>query len=112
MVNVYDSANQLEEDLRKSDEVMGLQVAYNKMKADSAAYDMFQKTQELQEKLQNKQMSGQKLADEDIKELQELTKELAKYDSIKELMEQEKKVNSMMDEINKIVSKPIADIYK
>ncbi|UQS82627.1 YlbF family regulator [Bombilactobacillus folatiphilus] len=111
MVNVYDTANQLEKDLRQSEEVMGLQAAFNQMKADPMAYQMFQQMQEMQEKLQQKQMANQEITDDEFKQLQTLSGQLSKFDSVQNLMQQEQKINAMMEELNKIISKPIADIY-
>ncbi|UQS83339.1 YlbF family regulator [Bombilactobacillus thymidiniphilus] len=111
MVNVYDTANQLEKDLRQSEEVLGLQGAFAKMKADPMAYKLFQQMQQMQEQLQQKQASNQEISDDEIKQLQELSGKLAKFDSVQNLMEQERKINAMMEELNKIISKPIADVY-
>lgn len=112
MINVYDTANQLEQELRQSVEVLGLQAAFNQMKADPMAYGLFQQLQKLQADLQQKQMNNQEIKDEDIKKLQNVSDQLAKYDSVKKLMEQGRTVNAMMEELNKIISKPIADIYQ
>lgn len=112
MINVYDTANQLEQELRQSVEVLGLQAPFNQMKADPMAYGLFQQLQKLQADLQQKQMNNQEIKDEDIKKLQNVSDQLAKYDSVKKLMEQERTVNAMMEELNKIISKPIADIYQ
>lgn len=112
MINVYDTANQLEKDLRQTPEILGLQGAFSQMKADAMAYSLFQKMQKMQADFQEKQINGQEISDEEIKNLQDLSGQLTKFDSVKNLMEQERKVNAMMEELNKIISKPLAEIYQ
>lgn len=112
MINVYDTANQLENELRQTPEIMGLQSAFSQMKADAMAYSLFQKLQKMQLDYQQKELSGQQITDEEIKNLQDLSTQLSKFDSVKNLMEQERKVNAMMEELNKIISKPVAEIYQ
>ena len=112
MINVYDTANQLENELRQTPEIMGLQGAFSQMKADAMAYSIFQKLQKMQLDYQQKELSGQQITDEEIKNLQDLSTQLSKFDSVKNLMEQERKVNAMMEELNKIISKPVAEIYQ
>ncbi|WP_219912642.1 YlbF family regulator [Bombilactobacillus bombi] len=112
MINVYDTANRLESELRQTPEVMGLQSAFSQMKADAMAYSLFQKMEKLQADFQQKQVSGQEISDEEIKNLQTISGQLTKFDSVQRLMEQERKVNAMMEELNKIISKPLAEIYQ
>ena len=38
MINIYDTANQMEQDLRKTDEYQALKAAYQDLKADEKAY--------------------------------------------------------------------------
>ncbi|MBA1434587.1 hypothetical protein EQ827_04900 [Lactobacillus bombi] len=111
-MNVYDTANRLESELRQTPEVMGLQSAFSQMKADAMAYSLFQKMEKLQADFQQKQVSGQEISDEEIKNLQTISGQLTKFDSVQRLMEQERKVNAMMEELNKIISKPLAEIYQ
>jgi len=111
-MNIYDSANALEQDLRKTTEVAELKLAFEAVKANDLAYKLFDKVQNKQFELQQKQMQGQEITDDDIKAMRELTDQLSNYTEIQNLMEKEQKMNSMMDELNKIISKPIAEIYQ
>lgn len=111
-MNIYDSANQLEQDLRKTTEVSELKLAFEDVKANDLAYKLFDKVQNKQFELQQKQMQGQEITDDDVNSMRELTDQLSNYSEIQNLMEKEQKMNSMMDELNKIISKPIAEIYQ
>ncbi|WP_125591009.1 YlbF family regulator [Companilactobacillus jidongensis] len=111
-MNIYDSANSLEQDLRKTTEVADLKLAFEAVKANDLAFKLFDKVQNKQFELQQKQMQGQEITDDDIEAMRQLTDQLQNYDEIKNLMDKEQKMNSMMEELNKIISKPIAEIYQ
>ena len=51
MINIYDTANQMEQDLRKTSQYQELQTAYEALKADETAFKCFNE-------IQKKQMSG------------------------------------------------------
>lgn len=111
-MNIYDSANKLEQDLRASSEIAELKLAFEAVKANDLAYKLFDKVQNEQFALQQKQMQGQEITDADIEEMHKLTDQLQNFSEINNLMDKEKKVDSMMQELNKIISKPIAEIYQ
>ena len=52
MINVYDTANQLEKDLRESQEYKDLQAVVAKVKADDATFAVYKKLREAQKTLQ------------------------------------------------------------
>lgn len=52
MSNIYDTANQIERELRELDEFKALQAAYEEVKADEAAYTLFKEFQGFQQGLQ------------------------------------------------------------
>ncbi|WP_129045193.1 YlbF family regulator [Companilactobacillus metriopterae] len=112
MNNIYDSANALEQDLRKATEVVELKEAFEAVKNNEVAFKLFDKVQNKQFELQQKQMMGQDVSDEDIESMKQLTDQLQNFDEFKTLMEKEQKMNAMMEELNKIITKPIADIYQ
>ncbi|GAF39618.1 hypothetical protein FC83_GL000784 [Agrilactobacillus composti DSM 18527 = JCM 14202] len=111
-VNIYDTANKLEEELQQTEEFMLLQKAFADVKKDDFAFATFKKFQQLQMELQQQQMNGEEISDDKIKEIQDMSEQLSKYDSIKGLMDTERKMSTLMDDLNRIISKPIADIYK
>ena len=111
-VNIYDDANQMATHLQELPQFLGLQNAFAALKKDDIAFTMFKKFQTQQMTLQQKQMQGQELTDDEIKEIQELAQKIGDIDAIKNLMEQERQLSQTMDELNQIISKPIADIYQ
>ncbi|WP_261806899.1 YlbF family regulator [Lapidilactobacillus luobeiensis] len=112
MTNIYDNANEMATVLRQTPQYAALQAAFGKMKADPIAYGLFQQMQKLQSELQQQQMANQEIGDEDIKKMQDFSAKLMKIDVVTELMNQEREMNGLMDELNQIVSKPITDLYR
>ncbi|MGO4864672.1 YlbF family regulator [Ligilactobacillus ruminis] len=112
MINIYDTANQMERDLRKTSQYQELQTAYEALKADEKAFKCFNEIHSLQEELQKKQMSGQKPTEDDFKKLQDLCKEADGYETLQTLMQKEQALSMMMDELSKIIFRPIQELYK
>ncbi|MCH4058292.1 MULTISPECIES: YlbF family regulator [Lapidilactobacillus] len=110
-VNVYDNANEMAAALRQTDQYNALKGAFTKMKADPIAYGLFQQMQKLQGELEQKQMAGTQIGDDDIQSMRDLSDKLMKIDVMTELMNSERAMNQLMDEMNQIVSKPITDLY-
>lgn len=111
-VNIYDTANKLEQELQQTPEFLSLQKAFADVKNDDFAYASFKKFQEKQIELQQKQMNGQEFSEDDINEMQSMSDQLSKFDTINTLMGEERKMSTLMDDLNRIISKPIADIYQ
>ena len=84
--NIYDTANNLEKELRDSQEYITLVSAFNEVKKDEAASKMYHDFQEVQMKLQQKQMSGEQITEDEIAEAQNLAQTSGENDVIKELM--------------------------
>lgn len=111
-VNVYDNANEMADSLRQTDEYSALKGAFTKMKADPIAYGLFQQMQKLQGELEQKQMAGAQIGDDDIQKMRDLSDKLTKIEVMSDLMNAERAMNQLMDEMNQIVSKPITDLYR
>ncbi|WP_424253427.1 YlbF family regulator [Carnobacterium sp.] len=112
MNNIYDTANKLEQELRETEVYLDLKSAFSNVKEDSEANEVFQKFQEIQMKLQQKQMSGEEIAEEEIQEAQEMALKSGENNLIKELMEAEQKLSTLIDDLNRIIMKPVQDIYQ
>jgi cell fate (sporulation/competence/biofilm development) regulator YlbF (YheA/YmcA/DUF963 family) len=112
MVNIYDTANDLAKQMRETQEFTALETAFNEMMADQAAFDLFKKFQKAQADAQQKQMQGQKLSEDEIKNVQNLANEVSKKDVVKKLMEKERQMDSMMQQLNQTITAPIQELYK
>ena len=110
VINIYDSANKLEQDLRQTQEYLDLTAAMAKLKAEPEAYDCFKRVQDAQKNLQAKQMQGD-LSDEDVDKIKALAEEAQGYDSLSDLMQKEQALNAVFEEVNKIIFKPVSELY-
>ena len=100
VVNIYDTANELSRQLRETQEYQGLQKAFEALKADSDTFGTFKKFQQAQADAQHKQMTGQQPTDE-----------VSGKKVVQDLMNQERQVDSMLQQLNKTITSPIQDLY-
>lgn len=112
VVNIYDSANQMERDLRETQEFADLKQAYDEMKQDAETFKLFKAFQGQQMQLQQKQYQGQQPTEGEIKQLQEIAGKVRDVDSIQKLMEKERDVDNLLSELNNTITKPIQELYQ
>lgn len=112
MADIMKVAGDLRDAIGTSDEFTALQTAYNAMKADQTAYDLFKDFQGVQLNLQQKQMQGQQLTEDEMKHAQELAQKVGDTQVIKALMDQEKDVNDLLSKLNNEITKPIQELYR
>jgi cell fate (sporulation/competence/biofilm development) regulator YlbF (YheA/YmcA/DUF963 family) len=112
MNNIYDTANQLEQELRETEAYSDLKSAFSTVKENPEASEVFQQFQEIQMRLQQKQMSGEEISEEEVQEAQEMALKSGENNLIKELMEAEQKLSTLIDDLNRIIMKPVQDIYQ
>lgn len=111
MSNIYDTANQIEREIRELEEFAALEQAYEEVKADEAAYKLFKEFQVFQQQLQEKQMRGEEFTDEDAEKAQALATEVQTVEVINQLMQMEQAFSLKINELNRIIMTPIRDLY-
>ena len=112
MTNVYDQANALESALRQSDEFLQMQDLYKKVNEDETSKKLFDEFRELQMTLQQKQMQGEELLEDDIQKAQSSAQEIENDENIKGLMEAEQKMSQLIQDLNRVIMKPIEELYE
>jgi cell fate (sporulation/competence/biofilm development) regulator YlbF (YheA/YmcA/DUF963 family) len=110
-VNLYDSAYALETAIRQSDEYLQLQQAYKEVNADPAAKQMFDQFRKIQMDLQQKQMMGQDISEQEIQQAQSTVGLVQQNEKIARLMQAEQRMSMVIGEINKVIMKPLEDLY-
>lgn len=111
VINIYDSANQLEKDLRSTQEYKDLKAAYDVVKADESAYQQFKEFQKAQIDFQNKQVQGN-IQESDLNDIKDLGEQVEKVEVIMNLMNKERALAQLIDEINQIMFKPVSELYQ
>lgn len=112
MINIYDSANQLAQDLTKTDQYKAVGDAVKAVQADGESAAMFKKMDELQAKILRAQQAGQPLAAEDQQAYKDLNDQVQKNDLIVNMLKSEQALYDLLNDIQKTYSKPINDLYE
>ncbi|MBN6887668.1 cell fate (sporulation/competence/biofilm development) regulator YlbF (YheA/YmcA/DUF963 family) [Cytobacillus horneckiae] len=110
-VNLHDTAYELEKAIRESDEYIALKEAYDAVNADPSAKAMFDNFRNIQMELQQKQMTGQEITQEEVEQAQKSVALVQQHDQIAKLMEAEQRMSMAITELNKIIMKPLEDLY-
>lgn len=109
--NVYDVAYNLETAVKESDEFKNLQTLYKEVFADETTKRMFENFRNIQLELQQKQMSGQEITQEEVEQAQKTVAVVQQNEAIAKLMEAEQRMSMMVSELNKIIMKPLEELY-
>ena len=109
--NLYDVAYKLEKALRESDDFNSLKRLYDEVNADEQASKMFENFRNIQLNLQQKQMSGEEITEEEINHAQKSVQLVQQHEKIAQLMAAEQRLSMIVAELNKIIMKPLEEMY-
>lgn len=112
MANVYDQANALESALRESEEFQQMKELYSKVNEDAESKKLFDDFRDIQMTLQQKNMQGEELLEEEIQKAQNSAQEIENDENIKGLMEAEQKMSQLIQDLNRVIMKPIEELYE
>ncbi len=111
-MNIYDTANQLAQEIKQSPE-------YNNYKMAKQALDLNTSLKEKMAKFEQKRYETQLLAmqtgkqdEEKLKEMQDLYAELIEIADAKRFFEAETKFNIVIADVNKIIGEAIRDVIQ
>ncbi|HLR10345.1 MAG TPA: YlbF family regulator [Sporosarcina sp.] len=111
-VNIYDDLNKLEETFRKTDEFAEVQNAIETVVADEEAAKLFKNFREVQVELQQKQMQGEEIDAEELENAQSIAQLAQENEKIMAMLQAEMKLSGLIDEVNRVLMKPVQDIYE
>jgi cell fate (sporulation/competence/biofilm development) regulator YlbF (YheA/YmcA/DUF963 family) len=110
-VNLYDSAYELEKVIRNSSEYTELKNLYDAVNSDESAKRMFESFRNIQLELQEKQMTGQEITQEEVEQAQKTVALVQQHALISKLMEAEQRMSMVIAELNQIIMKPLEELY-
>jgi len=110
-VNLFDSANELEKAVRESTEFSTLKAAFKEVNADPSAKQLFENFRNVQLQLQQKQMMGQDISEQEVQQAQQIVQLAQQNPKISNLMEAEHRMSMIIAELNKIIMKPLEELY-
>lgn len=111
-VNIYDTANQMEREMREIGEYTALKEAYEKVGTDEEAGAILKDFQDMQQMIYTKQQMGQDVSEEEIENAQAISEKMTENELTAGLMEKERALNQVITDINGIIMKPIQEIYQ
>ncbi|MBL5799068.1 YlbF family regulator [Bacillus sporothermodurans] len=107
----YDYAYELEKALRKSEEYTSLKANYEAVLKDPPSKKMFDEFRMIQMTLQEKQMTGQDITEQEVQKAQSFAAQVQQSPKIVKLMEAERRMSMSINELNKIIMKPLDELY-
>lgn len=111
MPNIYDRAYDLEKAIRESEEFNHLKDAYEVVMNDPSAKQMFDNFRDTQMELQEKQMKGEDISEEEVEKARNIVELVQQHDAISKLMEQEQRLNLVINDVSRIITKPLEELY-
>ncbi|XRD24616.1 YlbF family regulator [Lysinibacillus fusiformis] len=112
MVNIYNDINALEATFRKTPEFEALQAAVEVVKSDEEALNVFKNFRKIQIELQKKQLAGEDLLEDELVYAQKASQLVQQNEKISAMLEAEMKLSKVIEEVNRILIKPIQSIYE
>ncbi|MCM2676685.1 YlbF family regulator [Alkalicoccobacillus plakortidis] len=111
MAQLQDKAQELKLALAESDEFKSLQSLHSQIEEDEIAKKMLDNFRQLQLELQQKQMQGVQISEEEAQQAQQQFELVQQHDLISKLMEAEQQLSVIIGDINKIITEPLEEIY-
>lgn len=111
-VNIYDDLNNLEATFRKTTEFAEVQEAVEVVKADEEALALFKNFRKIQLDMQEKQAAGEEVDPEELEYAQKTAQLAQTNEKIMAMLEAEMKLSGLIDEVNRVLMKPIQEIYE
>lgn len=109
-MKVYDTANQLAEEIKKSEEYVTYKTTREIINLKPDLKEKLKQFEEKRYKLQIEMMQNGKENSDNSKELQNLYAELIEIDEAKKYFEAELKFNVMLADVNKIIGNAVKDL--
>jgi cell fate (sporulation/competence/biofilm development) regulator YlbF (YheA/YmcA/DUF963 family) len=110
-MSIYEVAYSLEKAIRQSEEFQRLKKMYEEIHHDETTSRMFNNFRTIQMRLYQKQMTGEEILPEEVEQAQKMAALAQQHDKIAQLMELEQRMNFLIGELNKIVLKPLEELY-
>lgn len=110
--NLYDTANQLEREIRQDEAFQTLSASFNRLKQNEEAYRIFKEFQAFQQEMHQKMMAGEEMTDEDAEKAQALAEKVQSEPVISHLMQTEQAFSVVVNDLNRIIMNPLRELYE
>lgn len=109
-MNVYDTANRLAAEIKKSDEYTQFKDAKQKLDSMQELKQKIEEFEKMRYEVQVLAMQGKQVEEEKNRKLQEMYTILIQNKEIKEYFDLEVKFNVMLADVNKIIAESVQDV--
>ncbi|MBO2942480.1 YlbF family regulator [Paenibacillus sp. F411] len=111
MSNIYDKANDLAKAMRESEEVQEITSAMKLIEGDAESKQMLNSFRERQMEIQQRIMTGDMPSQEEMEQVEKLFEVLSMNLSIRRLFDAERRLSVIIEDVNKIISDSLQDLY-
>jgi cell fate (sporulation/competence/biofilm development) regulator YlbF (YheA/YmcA/DUF963 family) len=111
MSNVYDKAQELKQALAESEEFKALKSLHTQIDQDDIAKRLLENFRQLQLDLQQKQMQGVQITEEEAQKAHQQFELVQQHELISKLMEEEQRLSVVIGDLNRIITEPLEEIY-
>lgn len=112
MSNIYDHAHALARAVKESEEFKSLKTLQEQVNADPSTKTMLDDFRNKQMELQLKQMQGEEISEEEMDKTKKLFDLIQLNPTISRLLDVEQRFGVVMEDMNKIITEPLRDIYQ
>ncbi|WP_445478400.1 YlbF family regulator [Lysinibacillus irui] len=112
MINIYNDINALEATFRKTSEFEALKAAVEVVKNDEEALNVFKNFRKIQIDLQKKQLAGEDILEDELVYAQKAAQLAQQNEKISTMLEAEMQLSKVIEEVNRILIKPIQGLYE
>jgi cell fate (sporulation/competence/biofilm development) regulator YlbF (YheA/YmcA/DUF963 family) len=109
--NMYDAAYALQKAIIENPDFSTLKQSYAAVQADLQAKQLFDQFRSVQMELQQKMMQGQQITEADNMKAQQIVAQVQQNQKIAQLMQAEQRMNLLIGDLNKIILKPLEELY-
>lgn len=109
--NIYDTANQLERDIRQLSQFKELVEAFEAVRSNQESRELFDRFVSLSQQIQTQQMSGQDPDEELLEELRGMTDKVGLDENISNLILKEQIMGTVINDLNRIITQPLSELY-
>lgn len=110
-MNIYDKAHDLAKAMRESQEVEEIRSAMKLIEADTESKQMLDNFRTRQMELQQRIMSGDMPPQEEMEQMEKLFEVLSLNLNIRRLFDAERRLSTIIEDVNKIISDSLQDLY-
>ena len=109
-MNVYDTANELAQEIKKSEEYVNYKMAKEALNLNISLKEKMKEFEKIRYETQISAMQTGKKDEEEYKKMQDVYAELIEIDEAKKFFEAETKFNILIADVNRIIGEAIRDV--